>query len=821
MFLQYNIKPILVFDGMNVEAKKETNRKRSEKRKESRSRVSELLRMGKTDEARKYMMQAVDVTHEMAFDLITECRKINVDSVVAPYESDAQLSYLNSKLKIADYVVTEDSDLVLFGCTKVLFKLDLSGRCLLLDSEKLHLSMNCSKEKYSFEKFRFLCIMSGCDYLDSLPGIGLAKALKFMSLTEETDPRKFLKKIPSYLNMRKLEVTDEYIENFMKADATFRYVNLCWQIQLFKISNFRHMYVYCPIQRKMVRLNELEDFDTDESLCVNAGELIDSRTAFQLALGNIDPHNLTITYGNFHPDSYNPVQQKNMKHFCKHPSIWSRQSKTSSSSDPIKPKILVPRTQEMEDNLFEVYKEENSVILETMDETDLISQYSGTIKPQKPKNPLGFFTISNSDYKNPFAKKTAEVKSPKLNDLSLMKKANLNPFNKFKKTVIDESQVVKSRFFKKEEDDDVKKSPEKVAIQEIRILKLQYENRAENTRKIFRKSETSSASQIEKSGSSPEENFDRKRRKLSESQFENQDSDVSSQSSEKKDFETETRYIKRQKLNERSCASDDSDENFDVSNGNLSKNGLGSNGNCSDDGLEAEESTKSNRKMSKIDTSPLKQRSEANSDSDNEKCAKNYLELTRRADLQDLDDEKGDSKNLKCSQGFWEENLKEISVESDNEIFSTESTKIEKLSITGQSSSNNLKNKLSLSKFSFKASSVKSYSIEKAETESKSTEPQESAEISQESVFTSQDLAFESQPSQQDLDIIEIDDSKDVIDVDSYQSKKSFLLTSVKSEVKKSNSGKTKRLGLSLKKKTDPAMQTRLTHFGFQKKPTL
>lgn len=60
----------------------------------------------------------MDITHAMALSLIKECRKRNVDCIVAPYEADAQLAYLNIK-NIAHVVITEDSDLILFGCTKV------------------------------------------------------------------------------------------------------------------------------------------------------------------------------------------------------------------------------------------------------------------------------------------------------------------------------------------------------------------------------------------------------------------------------------------------------------------------------------------------------------------------------------------------------------------------------------------------------------------------------------------------------------------------------------------------------------------------------
>ena len=46
------------------------------------------------------------------------CRAKDVDCIVAPYEADAQLAYLN-KIGVAQIIITEDSDLVLFGCDKV------------------------------------------------------------------------------------------------------------------------------------------------------------------------------------------------------------------------------------------------------------------------------------------------------------------------------------------------------------------------------------------------------------------------------------------------------------------------------------------------------------------------------------------------------------------------------------------------------------------------------------------------------------------------------------------------------------------------------
>lgn len=54
----------------------------------------------------------------LLYNLIQVCRARGVDCIVAPYEADAQLAYLN-KAGIAQVIITEDSDLLLFGCEKV------------------------------------------------------------------------------------------------------------------------------------------------------------------------------------------------------------------------------------------------------------------------------------------------------------------------------------------------------------------------------------------------------------------------------------------------------------------------------------------------------------------------------------------------------------------------------------------------------------------------------------------------------------------------------------------------------------------------------
>jgi len=63
--------------------------------------------------------------------------------------------------------------------------MDLTGNGVLIEQDRLYLAMGIRPEQFDMDKFRHICILSGCDYLPSLPGIGLGKARKF--ITRNTD----------------------------------------------------------------------------------------------------------------------------------------------------------------------------------------------------------------------------------------------------------------------------------------------------------------------------------------------------------------------------------------------------------------------------------------------------------------------------------------------------------------------------------------------------------------------------------------------------------------------------------------------------------
>ncbi|XP_076314124.1 exonuclease tos isoform X2 [Tachypleus tridentatus] len=313
VLLGAGIKPVLVFDGRHLPSKKVTEQKRRENREKNRKKAKEYLREGKLKEARECFQRSVDITSEMAHELIKACQQKGVDYIVAPYESDAQLAYLN-KIGIVQLVITEDSDLVLFGCEKILFKMDTGGRGILVEKTKIPVTMGKHAESFTFDKFRYMCILSGCDYLPSLPGIGLAKSCKFFSLTTNPNLEMVLPKIPTYLKMPNLEVSSEYKENFIKANNTFLY-------QL----------VFCPLQRRLVPLNPYSEDIEPETLSY-AGEYFDD--ALQFALGNLHVHTMKPV-DNFDPDKAKipkSMMWSGKENSMLQLSIWDKNYKVSESS---------------------------------------------------------------------------------------------------------------------------------------------------------------------------------------------------------------------------------------------------------------------------------------------------------------------------------------------------------------------------------------------------------------------------------------------------------------------------------------------------------
>lgn len=281
MLLSHGVKPVLVFDGRNLPSKQEVEKARRERRQANLQKGKQLLREGKVAEARECFTRCVNVTPAMAHQVIKAARGRGVDCLVAPYEADAQLAFLN-KSGIAQAVITEDSDLLAFGCKKVILKMDKQGNGLEISQDHLGRCRSLG-DVFTEEKFRYMCILSGCDYLPSIYGIGLGKACKLLRMANNPDILTVIRKIGHYLKMN-ITVPDEYIDGFVKANNTFLY-------QL----------VFDPINRKVVPLNPYPE-NLELSTLSYAGVNVGDKQGLQMALGNLDINTME-KIDDFNPDA--------------------------------------------------------------------------------------------------------------------------------------------------------------------------------------------------------------------------------------------------------------------------------------------------------------------------------------------------------------------------------------------------------------------------------------------------------------------------------------------------------------------------------------
>ena len=228
MLTSRDIKAICVFDGQKLPAKLATNEKRRSGRDEALKKAREALAAGEDWKARNYFCQAIKISPEINQSVKKFCASKNLKVITAPYEADAQLAYLSRK-KLVSAVISEDSDLVIFGIENLVTKLDDNGACKLVQTADLNRVEGLrpfGKDKLLW--LRYACLLQGCDYYPSgLAGIGLKTAVKMLQKAKEDGKFLFedvLKSRHKYTSKKMAEKwSNEDLRGVTLAEQCFRY----------------------------------------------------------------------------------------------------------------------------------------------------------------------------------------------------------------------------------------------------------------------------------------------------------------------------------------------------------------------------------------------------------------------------------------------------------------------------------------------------------------------------------------------------------------------------------------------------------------------
>ena len=263
LLIGFGVRPVVIFDGNSLGAKAGTADKRREGRQEATRALDNHLESLRELElqlasrphdvdlqhavgAEKAKVErgaqgTIRVTREMVERVMGALRRLDgVEVLRAPYEADAQLAFL-ARSGAVSAVLTEDSDLAAYACPCVLYKLERhSGMAMRLrwaDLQTVSLGKGLSLAGFDEKMFLELCVLCGCDYLDSIKNLGLKTALKLMARLK--DGQRVIKHLRTSKEHKGIKVPDGYAEGFR--DACF---------------TFNHQRVWSPAKRCLVHLRE-------------------------------------------------------------------------------------------------------------------------------------------------------------------------------------------------------------------------------------------------------------------------------------------------------------------------------------------------------------------------------------------------------------------------------------------------------------------------------------------------------------------------------------------------------------------------------------
>lgn len=293
------------------------------RRDEHLQQARKFLSQGRQKQAFEHFTKCVDVTPAMAYQLIKVLREQDIDYIVAPYEADAQLAYLERR-GVIDGIITEDSDLLVFGCQTVLYKLTPEGNCIEVRQSEKARCRSLPFTAFPDESFRQMAILSGCDYLDSIPGMGLKTAHKLLKRF------KTVSKALSAARMDGMNVPPTYERDFERAEKTFVYQ------RVFDRDEQGHF--------RLVTLTPASSYegDLDADDCIGAD--LPEELAKGIARGDIDPITrlpveglLTRTSSaSAGPMSSNSSSKKTINRAYSAPSRFNKQAKPEPGQRGIK-----------------------------------------------------------------------------------------------------------------------------------------------------------------------------------------------------------------------------------------------------------------------------------------------------------------------------------------------------------------------------------------------------------------------------------------------------------------------------------------------------
>lgn len=271
MLRHFQITPYFVLDGDYLPRKAGTEVERENRRDVYKKQALDAHDSGNSRLAFSNFQKACDVSPELAKSLIEEFKSHNIKYIVAPYEADSQMVHLE-KIGEVDAIISEDSDLLVFGAQRLLTKLNDHGVFIEIRRENLK---NCNGSKISTfddDQLLLMATISGCDYTKGIPKYGIQKAIN------QVYQFKTYERVILSIKTEGKSIPSTFDDEYKKAKIAFR-----------------HPIVFNPITKKVQHLNPLTDEITQtfslEFISSCTGLIIDDNTHLGVSRGDLHPHN--------------------------------------------------------------------------------------------------------------------------------------------------------------------------------------------------------------------------------------------------------------------------------------------------------------------------------------------------------------------------------------------------------------------------------------------------------------------------------------------------------------------------------------------------
>ena len=195
-YLSEGIQPVYVFDGKPPSLKSHELVKRREKREQAQAALQAATEAGNAEEQDKQQKRLVRAGTQENQDCQKLLELMGVPVIKAPCEAEAQAAAL-ARAGLVYAAGTEDMDTLNFRTPILLRKLTFANA-----SKSVVQSLSYEKAieglELTHEQFVDLCILLGCDYCDSIRGVGPKTALKLIkehkcieNIIENIDRKKY------------------------------------------------------------------------------------------------------------------------------------------------------------------------------------------------------------------------------------------------------------------------------------------------------------------------------------------------------------------------------------------------------------------------------------------------------------------------------------------------------------------------------------------------------------------------------------------------------------------------------------------------------